>query len=97
MPAIRDVPLIGRQSRPLVESIGKFDIDFKRGNTLAAVHLDENLVRIEHHMARDHGEDLFPQNPHQIRLAAQSSFMCQKDLQPFPGNRRRAGAAADQA
>jgi hypothetical protein len=41
--------LMIRQPRPnqLVESVRQFDIDFKRRHAFAAVHLHQNLVRIE--------------------------------------------------
>jgi len=44
--------LIRGQTPPslLLKSIGQFDIDLERRHVFAAVHLDQNLVRIERHM-----------------------------------------------
>ena len=60
---------------------------------LAPVHPDDDLVRIERDMPRDHGEDLLAQHAQQIGLAAQAAFMRQQNLQPLPRD-GRGGIAA---
>ena len=81
------------RSKPLGTSISTSSVD----TMLAPVHPDDDLVRIEHDMPRDHGEDFCPQQSQQIRLAAQAAFMRQQNLQPFPCNRRGSIAAAEAA
>src|SRR5262249_6793223 len=88
--------LVCRQSCALIEAVGQFDIDLKRRDAVAPVHLHHDLVRIEHHMARDHGKDLLAQDVDEVGLAEHPSFMREQYLQTLPGNRRGAGAAAKQ-
>src|SRR6478735_1844214 len=61
---------------------------------LAPVHPDDALFRIEHNMPRYHSKDLCPQHFQQIRPTAQSAFVRQKYLQPFPCNRRGSSSTA---
>jgi hypothetical protein len=63
---------------------------------LAPVHLDGDLFRIEHNMPRYQSKDLCPQHSQQISLAAQSAFVRQKNLQPFPCNRRGSSTATNE-
>src|SRR5450755_3362659 len=83
---------------PSFESVGQFDIDLKRRYSLAPVHLDDYLVRIERDMPRYHGKNFVPQQHQQIRLPARAALMRQQNLQPFPcnwrGSRRWHSAAA---
>ena len=87
----------GSGRSPSIRGVGHLDIDFKRRYMVAPVHPDDDLFRIEHDVPRDHGQDLGPQQSQQIRLAAQSTFMRQQNLQPFPCDRRGRSAAADAA
>ena len=47
-------------------------------------------------MPRNHGKDLCPQQPQQFRLAAQTAFVRQENLQPFPCNRRGSITATEE-
>jgi len=67
-----------------------------RRDMLAPVHLDGDLFRIEHDMPRYHSKDLCPKHSQQISLAAQSAFVRQKNLQPFPCNRRGSSTATNE-
>jgi hypothetical protein len=56
---------------------------------LAPLHADQDLVRIEHHVARDHGEDFLAQLHQEVGLAAQAPLMREQNLQPLPRDRGR--------
>src|SRR3981189_3049646 len=63
---------------------------------LAPVHPDDDLFRIKPDMPRDHSKNLCPQQSQQFRLTAQTAFMRQQNLQPFPCNRRGSSTATDE-
>jgi hypothetical protein len=65
-----------------------------RRDMLAPVHPDDDLFR--NNMPRYHSKDLCPQHSQQIRPTAQSAFVRQKNLQPFPCNRRGSSTATNE-
>src|ERR1700761_811150 len=69
-------------------TIWNFNIDCKRRNRLAPVHLDPHLVRIEGNVTADDGENLLAEETEQIGLAARAAFVREQNLQAFPRDRR---------
>src|ERR1019366_8107454 len=82
--------------RAIFRSRWHFNIDFKRRYMFAPIHPDDDLFRIKHDLPRDHGKDLGPQQSQQVRLAAQTAFVRQENLQPFPCNRRGSSTATEE-
>jgi hypothetical protein len=76
--------------------VGHFNIDFKRRYIFAPIHSDDDLFGIKHDMPRDHSKDFCPEQPQQVRLAAQTAFVGQENLQPFPCDRRGSSTATEE-
>ena len=76
-------------------TIWNFNIDGKRRNRVAPVHLDPHLVRIEGDVPAYDGQYLLAEGADQVGLAACAAFMREQNLQTFPRD-RRGGPAAEE-
>jgi hypothetical protein len=74
-------------------TIWNFNIDGKRRNRVAPVHLDPHLIRIEGDVPPDDGQNLLAESADQVGLAARAAFVREQDLQTFPRDRRGGPAA----
>src|ERR1700744_3589482 len=73
-----------------LQPVRGFDVSLQGRNVFPPLHPHDDLVGIERHMPRYHGEDFFPQPQQEIGLVpAHAALMRQQDLQPLPRNRSR--------
>src|SRR5262245_24038240 len=65
------------------------DVDLERRDDGAAIHLDLDVVGMDHDVLGDGGEDLAAQQPEQVALVALRALVREQHLQPLARDRRR--------